>query len=117
MRLPAPIARTIHAAARGRETLKRSGGAAGIRRASTSRLVPHTDSAEASAAWAGQPDPGAVPNLTALVYELLDAHADTAELAAKLPYEPYWAAHLEYLKALQRKSRETLAQSLSELMP
>jgi hypothetical protein len=45
-----------------------------------------------------------------LVYELLDAHADTAYLAAELASEPRWAAHLDYLRALQRKGRQTLAQ-------
>jgi hypothetical protein len=46
----------------------------------------------------------------ALMYELLDAHADTAELASHLECEPEWAAHLEYLRALQRAGREALAQ-------
>jgi hypothetical protein len=45
----------------------------------------------------------------ALVYELLDAHADTAELAAELRGDPRWAAHLGYLRELQRAARETLA--------
>lgn len=45
-----------------------------------------------------------------LVYELLDAHADTADLAAEFRCEPRWAAHLDYLRALQRTARETLAQ-------
>lgn len=44
-----------------------------------------------------------------LVYELLDAHADTAELAGDLSWDPRWAAHLDYLRALQRTGRETLA--------
>jgi hypothetical protein len=46
--------------------------------------------------------------LTALIYELLDAHQDTIELA-----EPFadrsWRAHLDYLRALQRIGRELLA--------
>jgi hypothetical protein len=50
------------------------------------------------------------PDLDALVYELLDAHADTADLAADLASEPRWSAHLEYLRALQRAGREALAQ-------
>jgi hypothetical protein len=50
----------------------------------------------------------------ALVYELLDAHADTADLAADLRDEPRWAAHLDYLRALQRTGRETLAQMEEE---
>ena len=46
--------------------------------------------------------------LTALVYELLDAHGDTMRLAADLDTQPAWAAHLEYLRGLQRVGRETL---------
>jgi hypothetical protein len=49
-----------------------------------------------------------------LVYELLDAHAETAELAAELGGEPRWAAHLDYLRALQRTGRETLAQMVED---
>ena len=54
-------------------------------------------------------DPGA--GLVALAYELLDAHSDTAQLADGLPYDPPWAAHLDYLRALQRKGREMLART------
>jgi hypothetical protein len=43
------------------------------------------------------------------VYELLDAHADTAALAGGLLHDPLWAAHLDYLRALNRKGEETLA--------
>jgi hypothetical protein len=66
------------------------------------------------------PGPGALASvattraggeLVGLVYELLDAHADTAELATRtLPSQgPLWAAHLDYLRGLQRCARETLA--------
>jgi hypothetical protein len=48
--------------------------------------------------------------LATLIYELLDAHADTAELAAELKHEPLWSAHLDYLRALQREGRAALAQ-------
>jgi len=48
-------------------------------------------------------------DLTALVYELLDAHADTVRLADGLDAEPAWAAHLDYLRDLQRIGREVLA--------
>ena len=48
-------------------------------------------------------------DLTALVYELLDAHGDTMRLAAELETQPLWAAHLGYLRDLQRLGRETLA--------
>ena len=46
--------------------------------------------------------------LTALLYELLDAHLDTLELAADL-LEERWRAHLDYLRALERTGRELLA--------
>jgi hypothetical protein len=56
--------------------------------------------------------------LIPLIYELLDAHDDTAQLARESiceppdfdPPDPRWEAHLEYLRALQRKGRELLAQ-------
>jgi hypothetical protein len=47
--------------------------------------------------------------ITTLVYELLDAHDDTAALAAGLG-DIAWELHLDYLRALQRKGRELLAQ-------
>ena len=46
-----------------------------------------------------------------LVYELLDAHVDTMRLARDLDTDPAWAAHLDYLRDLQRVGREALAQS------
>jgi hypothetical protein len=51
----------------------------------------------------------------ALVYELLDAHADTARLAEGCESGPTWQAHVDYLRALQRHGREVLAR-LSEGM-
>ena len=56
-----------------------------------------------------QPDSAAAASLAALAYELLDAHTDTAQLVDALPYDPSWAAHVDYLRALQRKGREMLA--------
>src|SRR3954466_10317710 len=47
--------------------------------------------------------------LVQLVYELLDAHDDTARLAVGWPLDERWAAHLDYLRDLQRLGRETLA--------
>lgn len=47
--------------------------------------------------------------LTELTQELLDAHCDTLCLADDLPAPPSWAAHVEYLKDLQRVGRKTLA--------
>jgi hypothetical protein len=47
--------------------------------------------------------------LTALVYELLDAHCDTMRLADELDAQAAWGAHLAYLRDLQRLGREALA--------
>jgi hypothetical protein len=55
--------------------------------------------------------------LAELAYELLDAHADTAHLADGLSYDCSWAAHLDYLRALQRKGREMLAASAPRYAP
>jgi hypothetical protein len=44
-----------------------------------------------------------------LVYELLDAHADTVAMASGWQGDPDWAAHLGYLRDLQRVGREVLA--------
>jgi hypothetical protein len=44
-----------------------------------------------------------------LVYELLDAHVDTMRMARDLDGDPAWAAHLDYLRDLQRVGREALA--------
>ncbi len=48
-------------------------------------------------------------HLRALVYELLDAHVDTMMLAGDAADGQRWAAHLDYLRDLQRVGRETLA--------
>lgn len=56
-------------------------------------------------------------HLAALIYELLDAHDDTARLATDLVRNPRWRAHLAYLRDLQRVGRETLAgMSIEELV-
>jgi hypothetical protein len=54
---------------------------------------------------------GTAPNdhLSGLLYELLDAHADTIQMADSLEFDQSWAAHLDYLRDLQRVGRETLA--------
>ena len=52
--------------------------------------------------------------LVALVYELMDAHADTAKLARDLWSDDLWNAHLDYLRALQRTGREMLAEVAAE---
>jgi hypothetical protein len=47
-------------------------------------------------------------HLVDLVYELLDAHGDTMRMIGRAD-DPAWAAHLDYLRDLQRVGRETLA--------
>jgi hypothetical protein len=47
--------------------------------------------------------------VTELLYELLDAHLDTMRMARELDPDPAWAAHLDYLRDLQRVGREALA--------
>jgi hypothetical protein len=49
--------------------------------------------------------------LGCLVYELLDAHEDTMRLANGLADDERWAAHLDYLRDLQRVGRERLARA------
>ena len=48
-------------------------------------------------------------SLAELVYELLDAHVDTISLAEERPETDGWAAHLDYIRDLQRVGRERLA--------
>jgi hypothetical protein len=56
-------------------------------------------------------------DLTRLVYELLDAHDDTARLAADLVIDPCWQMHLDYLRDLQRYGRESLARAAAGPQP
>ena len=49
--------------------------------------------------------------LTRLVYELLDAHDDTARIATGQHLDARWQAHLSYLCDLQRVGRELLARA------
>ena len=55
------------------------------------------------------PLPEACEQLTRLVYELLDAHDDTARIATGQDLDVHWQAHLSYLRDLQRVTREVLA--------
>ena len=92
-------------------------GAAG-RRAHAAAQPANPGATETSGAGDHQPDAEAAAGLAELAYELLDAHADTAQLADGLPYDRSWAAHLDYLRALQRKGREMLARTApDELSP
>jgi hypothetical protein len=49
--------------------------------------------------------------LVELVYELLDAHDDTARLARDGDLDERWVAHIDYLQRLQRVGRELLARA------
>jgi hypothetical protein len=64
----------------------------------TDRASRHGDSDEVTA-------------LMALSYELLDAHADTQQLAGTVATEAEWESHLAYLRDLQRVGREALARA------
>ena len=55
--------------------------------------------------------PEASELLTRLVYELLDAHDDTARIANGQHLDPRWQAHLSYLRDLQRVARGLLARA------
>lgn len=48
--------------------------------------------------------------LIELTQELLDAHCDTVCLADDLPLALEWAAHVRYLRDLQRVAQRTLAE-------
>jgi hypothetical protein len=53
-------------------------------------------------------------HLARLIYELLDAHYDTARLAEDVADDERWYAHLGYLRDLQRVAREVLAAAAAE---
>lgn len=57
------------------------------------------------------PTPGLSEQLTRLVYELLDAHDDTARIGTGQNFDARWQAHLSYLRDLQRVARELLARA------
>jgi hypothetical protein len=44
-----------------------------------------------------------------LLSELVDAHADTVQLATRFASDIAWSAHIAYLRDLQRLAKETLA--------
>jgi hypothetical protein len=92
-------------------------GAAG-RRAHVAARAVHPGVTVTSAGGDRRLDAEAGAGLADLAYELLDAHIDTAQLVDGLPYDPSRAAHLDYLRALQRKGREMLARTArAELSP
>jgi len=115
MRAPASTAIKLQAA------VCAGGALLGLRRGAAGRVphsVPQAVDSGASHAGAGGDhlaDADAGAGLVALAYELLDAHDDTAQLVAGgLAYDLSWAAHLDYLRALQRKGREILASTAPE---
>jgi hypothetical protein len=57
------------------------------------------------------PLPWPCEQLTLLVYELLDAHDDTARIAAGQNLDRHWRAHLSYLRDLQRVARGLVART------
>ncbi len=59
--------------------------------------------------WEATPNQGPTAPLVDLVYELLDAHQDTMRLAQDRLTDLRWAAHIDYLRRLQRVGREALA--------
>ena len=111
MRLPASTVITVQAAvcAGGALVCVRLGAAG--RRARSAPSTPQAGATDTSGGGDRQPETDTGAGLAALAYELLDAHADTAELADSLQCDWSWAAHLDYLRALQRKGREMLAAS------
>jgi hypothetical protein len=92
-------------------------GAAG-RRARAAAEAVHPGATGTNGGGHHRPDAEAGAGLAELAYELLDAHTDTAQFVDRVPYDPSWAAHLDYLRALQRKGRDMLARAaLEELSP
>jgi hypothetical protein len=57
---------------------------------------------------------GEAAALVALIYELLDAHDDTARLVPDQAGDAEWQNHLVYMRDLQRVGREALARAASE---
>jgi hypothetical protein len=114
MRVPASTAIKLHAAAcAGGAVVWLRLGAAG-RRAHAAGQAVHPGATGTSGDGDDRPDAEAGAGLAELAYELLDAHIDTAQLVDGLPYDPSWAPHLDYLRALQRKGREILARTAAE---
>ncbi len=114
MRLPASTAIKLHAAERAAGAVVRLRLGAAGRRAHAADEAVHPGATGTSGGGDHRPDAEAGAGLAELAYELLDAHTDTAHLVDGVPYDPSWAAHLDYLRALQRKGREMLARTARE---
>src|SRR3954454_14740096 len=110
MRVPASTAIKRQAAAgAGGAVVGLRFGAAG-RRAHAAAQAVHPGATGTSGGGDHRSQAEAGAGLTELAYELLDAHTDTAQLIDGV-HDPSWAAHLDYLRALQRKGREMLARA------
>ena len=113
-RVPASTAIRLQVAAcAGRAVVSLRLGGPGRRAHAAVRAV-HPGATGTSVGGDHRPDAEAGAGLAELAYELLDAHTDTAQLVDGLPYDPSWGAHLDYLRALQRKGREMLARTAPE---
>jgi hypothetical protein len=66
---------------------------------------------------ASSPSAERAEQLARLVYELLDAHADTSRLVDGPSTDLTWQTHLHYLQDLQRSGREILARDALEEVP
>lgn len=108
MRLRTSTAMKLRTAVCAGETLVCLGLGAAVLRAHSGPQAVHA-ARETTASGEHRPDAETAADLTSLAYELLDAHADTASLAASLASDPAWAAHLDYLRSLQRAGRALLA--------
>src|SRR3954447_16550079 len=114
MRVPASTAITLQAAAcAGGAVVCLRLGAAG-RRAHAAAPAVHPGATPTSGGGDHRPDARGGAGVAELASELVDAHTDTAQLADGLAYAPSWAAHLDYLRALQRTGREMLARTAPE---
>jgi hypothetical protein len=112
MRLRTSTAMKLRAAVCAGETLVCLGLGAAVLRAHSEPQAVHP-ARETTASGDHQPDAETAADLASLAYELLDAHVDTLQLADGLADDSSWAAHLDYLRALQREGRETLARTAS----
>src|SRR4051794_41081326 len=111
MRVPTSTAIKLQAAAcAGGAAVRLRLGAAG-RRARVAARAVHPGAAGTSGGGDHRPDAEAGAGLAELAYELLDAHADTAQLVDGLPYDPSPAAHPDYLPAPPPKGRAMVART------
>ena len=109
------LADAIHAAVVAGETLIRAGLGVLAGDIRPTPIAVRTATASECDGADEEPVGCVAADMSALMYELLDAHADTAALADELWYDPRWAAHLDHLRALQPAGREALAHPYIEI--